>query len=109
MKSNKINNLFPWVELIPFVFYILAILYSITPTAVLNELGFQDIGHLSIPVAAIVGTAAAIVGFIMLSKLHGRRKTSTMILSTINAIVFIGLLCASMFSVVLLLRGALTA
>ena len=107
MRSDKIFILFPWVELIPFAFYILAVLYSTTPSNVLNGSGLQEIGALSIPVAAIAGTTMATIGFLMLSKLHGWRKTSTLVLCIINAAVFVFLIFGTMFFLVLILRGVL--
>ncbi len=108
-KKDKLR-VFPFIELIPFVFYVLAVLYVATPTSFWTEKGLtviQNIGVTAIPLGLITGAALAIIGFVMLRRLQGWRKTATLVLSVFHGAAYAIAVCGGAVFVCLILGGAL--
>lgn len=116
MEEGMANNkkqpaAFPWIELIPFGLYAIAALYVTTPTNVFYEKGLKfirDIGVCAVPLALISGVALSVIGFVMLHKLHGWRKTTTLVLSIFHIAVFAVAACGTAVLVFLALTGKIT-
>lgn len=99
---------FPWIELIPFVLYIPAVLYSTTPNNVLYQMGLQEIGALTIPLATLAACVCAVVGFAYLFRLRGWRRITTLILSILHAALFGTVQCGTAYLIIQVLLGNLT-
>ncbi len=104
-KGKKLAAL-PWIELISFGLYAIVALYVTTPTNVFYQKGLQfiqDIGVYVIPLAIISGIALAIIGLLAFNKLHGWRKTATLVLSICHVAVFAAAACGMAVFVFLVL------
>ncbi len=109
-KGKKLAAL-PWIELIPFGLYAIVALYVTTPTNVFYQKGLQfiqDIGVYVIPLAIISGIALAIIGLLAFNKLHGWRKTATLVLSICHVAVFAAAACGMAVFVFLVLSGKIS-
>ena len=110
-ENGKKLSEFPFVELIPFVFYVLAALDVTTPTNVWAQKGLQvvqNIGVTAIPLSVIVGAALAILGFVVFRRLRGWRKIATLVLSIFHATTCAVAVCGGAVFVCLLLSGVLS-
>jgi hypothetical protein len=109
-KGKKLTA-FPWIELIPFGLYAIVALYLTTPTNVFYQKGLQviqDIGVFVIPLALIAGIVLAITGLLLFKRLHGWRKTTTLVLSICHAAVFAVAACGMAVFVFLVLSGKIS-
>jgi hypothetical protein len=111
VKDEKLSVVFPWIELIPFGLYIIVALYMSTPANALYQKGLQviqDIGVYVIPVALIMGIALAVTGFAVFRRLHGWRRTTTLVLSICHIAVFAVAACGMAVFAFLVLTGKIT-
>ena len=107
-SDTRVRTVFPWISLLPFLFYALAAWYSVTPGNVVSAHGLDFAGCLTVPTAILAAGIFAALGYACLKRLTGWKKTVTLVLTIVHTLV----VAAAVSGVVLLLvrffRGELT-
>ena len=110
--KKRLTALFPWLSLIPFVFYIPAGIYVSAPTNVIHSTypRLAVLGPLSISLALISASTLCMLGIAALlqKQLHGWKKWATFAFTVIHSLLILACVCGLIAFLVLLLTGQLS-